>query len=109
MQVRKAVITAAAPNQNRLPLQQLVDRTGVDKTALQLIVEETLAAGVEEICVVIQPGDREGYRSAAGDRIGSLRERGLLVPDSSTLCASAGGLLAAFPPQRQGRLANDAG
>ena len=42
MQVRKAVITAAAPDQNRLPLQQLVDRDGDDKTALQLIVEETL-------------------------------------------------------------------
>ena len=57
MQVRKAVITAAAPNQNRLPLQQLVDCDGNDKTALQLIVEEIVAAGVEEICVVIQPGD----------------------------------------------------
>ena len=53
MQVRKAVITAAVPNQNRLPLQQLVDRDGNDKTALQLIVEEIVAAGVEEICVVI--------------------------------------------------------
>ena len=35
MQVQKAVITAAAPNQNRLPLQQLVDRGGQEKTALQ--------------------------------------------------------------------------
>lgn len=72
MQVQKAVITAAAPNQNRLPLQQLVDRNGQDKTALQLIVEETVAAGVEEICVVIQPGDRDAYQSAAGNQLGSL-------------------------------------
>ena len=57
MQVRKAVITAAAPKDNRLPLQQLVDASGEDKTALQLIVEETVAAGVEEICVVIRPGE----------------------------------------------------
>jgi UTP--glucose-1-phosphate uridylyltransferase len=73
MHVRKAVITAAAPDQNRLPLQQLVDRYGHDKTALQLIVEETVAAGVEEICVVIRPGDQDAFRSAAGSQLGSLQ------------------------------------
>ncbi|MEM9589024.1 MAG: sugar phosphate nucleotidyltransferase, partial [Planctomycetota bacterium] len=73
MQVRKAVITAAAPAQNTLPLQRLVDRNGVEKTALQLVVEETLSAGVEQICVVIQPGDAASYERAAGDAIGSLQ------------------------------------
>ena len=48
MQIRKAVITAAAPGENRLPLQQLVDRHGDEKTALALVVEETIAAGIEE-------------------------------------------------------------
>jgi len=72
MHIRKAVITAAAPNQNRLPLQQLVDRNGDDKTALQLIIEETVAAGVEQICVVIRGGDEEAYRAAAGSQAGSL-------------------------------------
>jgi len=73
MQVSKAVITAAAPNQNTLPLQRLVDREGRDKTALQFIVEETLSAGIEEICVVIQPGDSLAYQRAAGEHLGSLR------------------------------------
>ncbi|TWU56901.1 UTP--glucose-1-phosphate uridylyltransferase [Rubripirellula tenax] len=73
MQVRKAVITAAAPNQNRLPLQQLVDANGDEKTALQLIIEETVLAGVEEICLVIRPGDHAAYQSAAGSHLGSLR------------------------------------
>ena len=73
MQVRKAVITAAAPDQNRLPLQQLVDRNGDDKTALQLIVEESVAAGIEQICVVIRPGDHDAYRSAAGTHVGNIR------------------------------------
>ena len=73
MQVTKAVITAAAPNQNTLPLQRLVDREGRDKTALQLIVEETLSAGIEEICVVIQPGDASAYERAAGGHLGSVR------------------------------------
>ncbi|TWU01462.1 sugar phosphate nucleotidyltransferase [Neorhodopirellula pilleata] len=73
MQVLKAVITAAAPNQNTLPLQRLVDRNGEEKTALQLIVEETLSAGIEEIGVVIQPGDEANYRAAAGSSIGAIR------------------------------------
>jgi len=72
MLVRKAVITAAAPDQNRLPLQQLVSRDGEDKTALQLIIEETLSAGVEEICLVIKPGDQRSYELAAGSHVGCL-------------------------------------
>ncbi len=72
MQVHKAVITAAAPEQNTLPLQQLVDRNGQTKTALQLVVEETIAAGVEEICVVIQPDDKAAYQKAAGKHLGSI-------------------------------------
>lgn len=73
MQVTKAVITAAAPKQNTLPLQRLVDLDGNDKTALQFIVEETLSAGIEEICVVIQPGDARAYEQAAGEHLASLR------------------------------------
>jgi UTP--glucose-1-phosphate uridylyltransferase len=72
MNVRRALITAAAPDQHTLPLQQLVDRNGQAKTALQLIVEEVLHAGVEEICVVIQPGDQEEYRRAAGQDVERL-------------------------------------
>ena len=72
MQVRKAVITAAAPNQNRIPTQQLVNRDGKDQSALQLILEEVLSCGVEEICVVIRPGDQRSFEQAAGDLVGSL-------------------------------------
>lgn len=67
MNVRRAVITAAAPQQHTLPLQQLVDQQGSPKTALQLIVEEVSQAGVDEICVIIQPGDEDEYRRAAGE------------------------------------------
>jgi UTP--glucose-1-phosphate uridylyltransferase len=72
MQVRKAVITAAAPRQNRLPLQQLVDAHGEDKTALQLIIDETVSAGVEQICVVIRPEDQQAYELAAGPHLSAL-------------------------------------
>jgi UTP--glucose-1-phosphate uridylyltransferase len=67
MKVSKAVITAAAPSQHTLPLQRLVDRNGTQKTVLQLIIDEVVGAGIEEIGVVIQPQDAAPYRSAAGD------------------------------------------
>jgi len=69
MRVNKAVITAAAPNQNTIPLQRLVNRDGRETTALQLIIEETLSAGIEAICVVIQPGDKTAYEVAAGEHL----------------------------------------
>lgn len=67
MRVAKAVITAAARGQNLLPLQTLVDRDGVAKSALRIILEEATSSGVEEICVVVRPGDQSGYTAAAGD------------------------------------------
>lgn len=51
----------------------MVDRDGVQKSALQIIVEEAMSSGVEEICVVICPGDREAYSAAAGSLAKQLR------------------------------------
>lgn len=72
MKITKAVITAAAPDQGAIPLQQLVDRSGNDKTALQLIIEEAIKGGVEDICIVIRPGDSSAYSEAAGPHAGRL-------------------------------------
>lgn len=72
MNIRKAVITAAGRQQRALPLQTFVDRDGVEKTALQIILEEVIAAGAEEVCLVIAPGDRATYTTAAGDHAGRL-------------------------------------
>lgn len=66
MNVQKAVITAAGRAQRGLPLQTVVDRDGVEKKALQIILEEAVDAGAEEICVVVAPGDESAYRAAAG-------------------------------------------
>lgn len=66
MEIKKAVITAAGRNQRALPLQSLVDRDGQVKTALAIIVEEALSAGITEIGVVIAPGDAPAFRAAAG-------------------------------------------
>lgn len=72
MFIRKAVITAAGPDQRGLPLQSLVDRDGREKKALQIVLEEVAAAGVEEVCVVVAPGDQAAYRQAAGELAGRL-------------------------------------
>ena len=73
MQIKKAVITAASKSQRTLPLQTVVDRDGVSKTALRILIEEVRAAGVGEICVVVSPGDQESYAAAAGGQGGRLR------------------------------------
>lgn len=67
MEIKKAIITAAGRNQRTLPLQTLVDRDRASKTALAIIIEEVLKAGIESICVVIHPGDQAAYRAAAGN------------------------------------------
>ena len=73
MRVRKAVITAAGRNQRALPLQTLVDRDGAEKPLLSILAEQALAANVEEICVVVWPGDEARYAEAAGKLAPSLR------------------------------------
>jgi len=67
LKVKKAVITAAGKDQQNLPLQTLIDRDGTEKSVLQIIVEEALRGGVEEICVVVQPGDQSAYKDVVGD------------------------------------------
>ncbi len=73
MHLRKAVITAAGREQRGLPLQTFVDRDGIDKTALQIIIEEVLAAGIEEVGLVIVPGDHDAYSRAAGPYVDRMR------------------------------------
>jgi UTP--glucose-1-phosphate uridylyltransferase len=68
VEIKKAIITAAGKSQRTLPLQTLVDRDGATKTALRIIIEEILSSGVEEICVIISPGDQDAYTAAAGGR-----------------------------------------
>jgi len=67
MEISKAVITAAGPNQRKLPLQTLIDRKGEEKSFLGLLIEEVLASGIHDICVVVQPGDETSYMEVIGD------------------------------------------
>ncbi len=73
MKIRKAVITAAGRSQRTLPLQVLVDRDGLEKPLLRILLEEALCGDVEEVCVVVAPGDEPAYAAAAGELSGRVR------------------------------------
>ncbi len=68
--IRKAVITAAGRGTRQYPASSavqkemfpIIDRDGLAKPIIQVIGEEAIAAGVEEICIVTQPGEEEQYR-----------------------------------------------
>jgi UTP--glucose-1-phosphate uridylyltransferase len=53
-------------------LQTVVDRDGASKTALAIIIEEVLSASIDEICLVISPGDQVAFATAAGKHAGRL-------------------------------------
>jgi UTP--glucose-1-phosphate uridylyltransferase len=69
--VRKAVVTAAGRGTRHYPASQtvqkelfpLVDVDGYTKPTLQIIVEEALSAGIEEICIVVNPTNAEALKS----------------------------------------------
>lgn len=73
MHVKKAVITAARQDQRALPLQTLIDRDGHEKSVLGILVEEVLSAGIEDVCVVVWPGDGARYPEALGQHAGVVR------------------------------------
>jgi UTP-glucose-1-phosphate uridylyltransferase/mevalonate kinase len=70
-QVRKAVIPAAGFGTRLFPsskatkkeLFPIIDRDGIAKPAILLIVEEALEAGVEEVIIIVQEHDLEAFRS----------------------------------------------
>ena len=66
MKIRKAVITAAGPDQRFLPLQAVTSHSGTSRTALQVILDEVFSAGIDGAAVVVAAGDTEAYRKAAG-------------------------------------------
>ncbi|MFM7131927.1 MAG: sugar phosphate nucleotidyltransferase [bacterium] len=82
MNITKAVITAAGRGARQYPAADtvqkamipLVDRDGVTKPVLQIIAEEAMDSGVEEICVVSAPGDEAIYRRQFQSYVEMLRK-----------------------------------
>ncbi len=81
MDISKAVITAAGRGARQYPASDtvqkamlpLVDRDGLTKPVLQIIAEEALESGIEEICVVAAPGDEDVYRHDFASYAANLR------------------------------------
>ncbi len=72
MKIRKAVITAAGEYHSNLPLQSVVDRDGVPGTALRRTLDEVVDAGIDEIAIIVRPGQSAPYLSAAGSHASRL-------------------------------------
>lgn len=66
MKIRKAVITAAGPDQRHLPLQAVTSHSGKSETVLQVILDEVFSAGIASAAVVVASGDTDAYRKASG-------------------------------------------
>lgn len=72
MKINKAIITAAARGGRLYPVGDtvqkamlpLADVDGVHKPVIQIIAEEAFASGVEEICIIVAPGDEKRYVEA---------------------------------------------
>ena len=76
--VRKAVIPAAGFGTRLFPASKatqkelfpIVDRDGVAKPAILLIVEEALQAGIEEVIIIVQENDRPAFQDFFNIQIG---------------------------------------
>jgi UTP--glucose-1-phosphate uridylyltransferase len=97
--VRKAVITAAGRGTRQYPASTavqkemfpLVDRDGLTKPVIQIIGEEAIESGIEEICIITQPGEEQHYREyfkrLDDDMVKSFRGKDWAILESEKLGA----------------------
>lgn len=97
--VRKAVITAAGRGTRQYPASTavqkemfpLVDRDGLTKPIIQIIGEEAIDSGIEEICIVVTPGEeplyRDYFRKLDADTIQAFRGKDWAILESEKLGA----------------------
>jgi UTP--glucose-1-phosphate uridylyltransferase len=78
VKIKKAIITAASERQRELPLQTLIVHDSQTKPVLSILIEQVLLANIEEICVVVWPGDEARYERALQQQLGNVR----FVPQS---------------------------
>src|SRR6187551_3107263 len=97
--VRKAVITAAGRGTRQYPASSavqkemfpLVDRDGMTKPVIQIIGEEAIDSGIEEICIITQPGEESLYREyftrLDDDMVKAFRGKDWAILESEKLAA----------------------
>lgn len=101
MRVRKAVITAAGRGTRMFPATRsiqkemlpLVDTDGLVRPTLQVIVEECVASGIEEICVVVEQGGgsafRDHFRAADRDELRGLAGKSWAIEEAERIARLA--------------------
>jgi UTP--glucose-1-phosphate uridylyltransferase len=97
--VRKAVITAAGRGTRQYPASSavqkemfpLVDRDGLTKPVIQIIGEEAIDSGIEEVCIITQGGEeaqyREYFRRLDDDMVKAFRGKDWAILESEKLAA----------------------
>src|SRR5882724_8745301 len=97
--VRKAVITAAGKGTRQYPASTavqkemfpMVDRDGLTKPVIQISGEEAIDSGIEEICIITQPGEerlyRDYFRRLDDDMVKSFRGKDWAILESEKLGA----------------------
>lgn len=94
--VRKALIPAAGFGTRLFPASKatkekelfpVVDRDGIAKPAILLIVEEALQAGIEEIFIIVQKDDLNDFRSFFSTQI-SIENYNKLPPHFQNIPAA---------------------
>ncbi len=72
MKIKKAVITAAGPKQQHLPLQTLISPSGTTKTVAAFLLDEIFASGIESVAIIIAPGTENDFSSAVADHLNNV-------------------------------------
>src|SRR2546421_2970361 len=97
--VRKADITAAGRGTRQYPASTavqkemfpLVDRDGLAKPVIQIIGEEAIDSGIEEICIIVGVGEekiyREYFRRMRDDEAKNFRGKDWAILESEKLGA----------------------
>src|SRR5260370_4276992 len=114
MKVSKAVITAAGRGTRQYPatsvvqkeMLPLVERDGVTKPVVQIIAEEAFEAGIEEICIVVSPGDeqqaRQHFRAITQDVLPAFAGKEWALRESEKLARMEGALTFAVQQTPEG-------
>ena len=113
-EIRKAVVPAAGLGTRQYPATAavrkeffpLVDRDGVTKPAIQIAVEEALAAGVEQVCIVCdeqtERACRRHFRAIPQELLPRYRDKPAALEQSRRLAEMGQRLAYARQPERSG-------
>ncbi len=114
MRITRAIITAAGRGARQYPasdtvqkaMMPLVDRDGLTKPVLQIVAEEAIESGAEDVCVVVAPGDETVYRAQFHGYAANLRSaykgHDWAIEQASRLEALAERLRFAVQPEPEG-------